>query len=344
MRSRVEGFRYELLDNNDNILGDLHGVEPGGNLAFSVYTAIKGTGAITIVGKNSLRDWGKHRIRISYVCGDLVEPLITAIPQIPILRAEPTTTTVELGLADKLLIPASDSFETTFGLQAGTNIIDAVRTILATSGVASSTLAITDSDVTLAASMVWDASDDEASKLRIINDLLDAAGYMSLWCDGLGRFRAEPYVEPLSRPVAWTFEDTPNRGSYLPDWQREQNTIRANKFIAVQRAEPDTPPLVATAIDQAAFDQLGWWFTVKEADIEAANQEILDLIAARRLDEITQTWEKFTISHPHIDGVTLNSAVSFANSRIGRSLRAVVQRQEWTLAAGGLIASTMRGI
>ena len=64
--------------------------------------------------------------------------------------------------------------------------------------------ALEDSDATLRSSMTWDP---DTPWLRIMNDLLDAAGMFALWADADGLVRTSPYVRPRDRPLVWTFTE-----------------------------------------------------------------------------------------------------------------------------------------
>jgi hypothetical protein len=54
--------------------------------------------------------------------------------------------------------------------------------------------------------MVWALTEGSATTwLSIINDMLAAVNYRPLWVDEDGTYRSEPYLDPKSRPVEWTF-------------------------------------------------------------------------------------------------------------------------------------------
>lgn len=331
---RIEGFRFDLLDLGDNVLGGLPGVlGDAGSLESSVYATIRGSGNLGL--RASGVDWLAHRVRVSYVLGDTVVPLITAIPRAPVEKHTATGTSLDVELFDKTVILSEDAFGASYGLPAGANIVDAVADVITSTGEPESALLLVPSSDTLAAGVVWVAG---TSKLKIVNDLLDAAGYFALYCDGLGRFRADPYTTPSSRPVEWQFEGS--RGLYLPEWTRDADVFAVpNRYVCVGRTEGDAAALMSVAEDVSdgpfSYGSRGRWISRTDTDVEAASQGVLDLIAARRLFEAQQVTETFEFVHPWLP-FGLNSVVEFAG------VRAAVWKQSVKLTTGGLITSTAR--
>ena len=332
---RIEDYRVELLDLGDRVLSELPKVAANaGTLDFSVYATIRGSGNLAVHDDGT--DWLRHRIRVSYLLDDMVVPLITAIPRAPVESHTATGVTVDVELYDKTVILSEDAYGTSYGLPAGTNIVDAVSTVITSTGEPGASLLLAPSPATLAAGMVWEAG---TTKLRIVNDLLGAAGYFALYCDGMGRFRAEPYTTPSTRPVGWQFEG--NNGLYLPEWTLDADVFAVpNRYVVVGRTEGDVPALTSTATDVDPSSPFGYpsrgrWITRTNTDVEASSQLVLDLLAARRLFEAQQVTETFEFTHPWLS-FGLNDVVEFDG------VRAVVWKQTVKLAVGGLITSTAR--
>lgn len=338
LKHRRESFRYECLDLEDNVLYELPASDPfTGVLDFSVYATIRGSGN----GKgfaphiSQAIDWLTHRMRVSYLLeGQEPVPLITAIPRAPVEQYTAFGVSETVELYDKTLILQDDTFGVSYSVAAGANIIEAVADVITSTGESAPDL-LTPSEETLAAGMVWEAG---VSKLKIANDLLNAAGYFALYTDGLGRFRADPYTTPSSRPVEWVFEG--EQALYLHDWTRDMDLFSVpNRYICVGRADGDTPALTSTATDEGtgrfSFSSRGRWITRAETDVEAASQSVLDLIAQRKLYEAQQVTESFEFVHPYLP-FGLNSVVEFNGTRC------VVWKQSVMLQTGGLITSTAR--
>ena len=331
---REESFKAELLDLSDNVVGDLPGaLDDLGTLDFSVYATIRGSGNLSVLDAGV--DWLAHRVRVSYVTGGTTSPLITGIPRAPLKRHTALGTTLDVELYDKTSILSEDSYGVSYGLAAGTQIIPAVADVIASTGEPASSTVLAESAATLAAGMVWEAG---VSKLKIINDLLSAAGYFAIYCDGLGRLRADPYTTPSSRPVEWDFED----GLYLPTWTDDLDVFSVpNRYVCVGRTEGGVAALTSTATDVStgpySYSSRGRWVTRTDTDVEAASQTVLDLIAQRRLFEAQQTTRTFEFTHPWLP-FGPNSVVQFGG------VRAAVGKQSDRLSVGGLVTSTARGL
>lgn len=326
-----EAFRYELLDVRDAVLGRLDGVQSGGgSLTFSVSADIRGSGSIDYAGQG--HDWLRRRLRISMLQDETVTPLITALVSVPDETYTDTGYAAQLDLYDKTAILHGDNFGGTYAVPAGANIIDAVVEVIASSG--ETRISIDPSEVTLITGLVWDAN---TTKLRIVNDLLTAANYFTIWADGLGYLRSTPYLAPDQRPAQATYNDD-GTGLYLPGFSRSYDlTSVPNRFRVVAKTDGETEALTATAeID----DGRGYWLTRTQTDVDHAGN--LDQIAARKLADARQIAETFQVTHP-LNKSRCNDLVEFTNRNAG-ARRAVVQKQVYRLKAGGLITSTLRAV
>lgn len=329
---RTESFVYEVLDIQDRVIGRLDGVV-GGNLAMSSSATVRGSGTIDVVTNQDI-DLLTNRIRVSYAWEGGSVPLITALPSIP-AENHGLHKSLSIELKDKLSILANDSFGYSYGLPAGANIIGAVKDILWSAG----QVAVIEPSSMATGNRAWEAND---SKLRIINDLLDSAGYFSLYADGLGRLRANKYVEPYSRPVMWEFTDEEGQGSYLPAFVRNYDPYSVpNKYICIGKSDGEVEALRGEAVDYNSpygFDARGYWVTQVDTEVEGD----LNAIANRRLIDARQVYQSLEVTHPYLP-FSINgheNRVVFSNK--GRNWNAVCQRQEWDLSPGGLIKSDLR--
>lgn len=331
--SYVEDFRYELLDNSDRFVSLLTNIDAGGSLDFSVSATIKGQGSINLTKIQDV-DWLHSRVRIYY--ND--EPLITAVPSIP-AEQYGTTVGMQVDLLDKTSILAGDNFGGIYTVAAGTNIVSKVIEVIQSTG--ETKVAIEPSAATLATNMVWDAN---ASKLNIVNDLLESANYWSVWTNGLGYFRSYPYLAPASRPVMHEFVDDEN-GLYLPAFTRNFDPFSVpNRYVVLGKTDGATEALRKEATDTTSPYGYPYrpWLTVTQADVEYSDAATLQLIANRKLADAQQVTETFEFSHPFIK-FGLNDVVTFTNEKLG-TRTAVVQKQTYSLQTGGLVRSTIRSL
>lgn len=353
MSQYEEWFTYDLLDAQDRTLGALDGVL-GGDLTASTSATVKVSGSLDWVKTRDI-DWLTHRVRVFHEMPEptpwgrrvVRKPLITALVRVPGRDYDDTGETSQLDLYDKLVIPQNDTFGTTYAVPAGVNIIDQVAVVLTSCGIPTLALNLTPSDKTTATARVWDAN---ASKLQVINDLLDSAGYFSLYCDPLGFFRADPYVAPENRSIAYQFiddahlpDDFPEAyGAYLPAFSSSFDPFSTpNRYVCVSKTDGTTEAL--SSIATAADDPRDYWVTRTDTDVDAANQATLDAITAMRLDTVRRPYETLDITTPDL-GLQLNDVVQFTSSDHSITRRAVVQKLDYPLQTGGLVRTTIRSL
>lgn len=343
---RSEAWRWDLLTLTDAPAGMLDGVE-GAQLDFSIHNTIRSGGSLTWSGSDA-PDWMRIRLQPWYTLatmdGDEMSwPLGVFIPAAPKVSYTDDGASVGVELYDKLLVLDQDKVEATHTEVAGAVVTERIRALIASTG--EYLIAVEDSGETLSAPMVWEAG---TSKLAIINDLLDAINYFSLWCDGYGTYRADPYTAPTSRPLAREFLDD-EHSIYAPDFTHDRDDFNVpNKLVLVARSDGETEALISTAtnVDPASpysYPSRGRWLTHVETDVEATSQAVLDGIASRRLAEKAQVASTFDIEHALIP-LDLNALVAFRRSPAGIHAHAVVQKMSIDTATGALVATTLREV
>lgn len=291
----MTAWSFALLDSADRPLGLLDGVT-GGSAEIVAQSMLGGSGSLTLDRRQDI-DWMSHRVQAIYSNGKTSWPVGTYLLSSPKENHTAFTVSYEVGLLTKMNVVSEDTVDDRYSLAAGTLIIPTVAALIASTG--ETRVAVTDSTATLTAALTWEAG---TSKLTIINDLLQAAGYWSLWCDGSGLFRVEPYTDPASRPVAFEFRHG-ETSLHMPDWGREQdNTSVPNRFVAVGQGDEDAPPLVGVAANENpdspySFQARGRWITATEEGVEAESQTVIDQYAARKLREAMDPVARLTVTH-----------------------------------------------
>lgn len=320
---RVTRYRYDLLDNDENLLGTMTSVQSG-SLDWSSFTAIKGSGTCTVKDRGQGYDWLNLRIRPTAILDTTDEhPLGVFIPSAPVEDWDDTGRVWNLELLDKNSLldqdvaMGSDGNPVTYTVAAGANILGAVATII--QGIGESAAALTPSAAVLAAPMVWETG---TTLLRIVNDLLEAAGYSSLWCDGMGQYRADPYVSPRDRvPV---YEDLApfHRGDtslMSPQMTRDRDIYSIpNRYVAVSAGTDTAEALVAVATntDPASpfsYPSRGRWITRTSTGVEAASQAELDARAKMGLAQASSVQNGLALSHQYLPELGINNVITFVN-------------------------------
>lgn len=342
--NRVESWRVELLTLADSSLGLLDGVS-GGSFTFNSNAVIRGGGSLEYQGEPI--DWLKHRVQPWYkieAAGKVVEwPVGVFIPATPGTSYGDGATSISIALYDKLHIPDEDKLEYTYSAPKGSNVTDRVRSLLL--GIGETKMAITDSEATLSSGMVWDVG---TSKLRIINDLLGAINYFSLWVDGYGMFRADPYTRPQDRPITFGFVDD-EHGIYSPDFVHEQDLFNIpNKVICIGQSDGNVPAKIGTATNEDptspySFQSRGRWITRTEEGVEATSQGVLDALARRYLAEGRLAGSTFDLEHAPIQ-IDLNDAVGFRRDIESIDVRGTVETITYSMEVGALCQTKIREV
>lgn len=339
---RAESYQWRMLSGDGAPMGDLDGVE-GATLNFSIFTTIRGGGTLDHTGLET-PDWNKIRLQpwitVEHDCGTATWPLGVFIPAAPAANWDDGDVSRSVELYDKLLILDQDMVEETYAVQKGEVVTDRIKALILSAG--EDLVAVEDSAEVLRADTVWEAG---TTKLKIVNDLLESINYFSLWCDGYGAYRADPYIPPASRPISREFLDDEN-GIYSPSFEHDQDTfLIPNKMIVKSRSDGEDEGMTAVATnmdpeDPFSYPSRGRWITRMDEDVEASSQAVLNAIAVRRLRELSQASSSLTIKTALVP-LDLNSLVKFSSQLANLDLSAVVQKLDITCTPGTLVTTTL---
>lgn len=188
----------------------------------------------------------------------------------------------------------NDYFGTSYSLAAGTNYVAAVIAILAAKGLRYSIPATT---LTLPFAKTWPP---DVSKLTIVNDLLNGAGYYTIWSDRYGVLKSVPYVEMASaHPALQLFS---GEGSLVIEAIEQEGVYEtlANKIIVykentqgasirVTRTNNDPASAVSTV-------SLGRTITRVIKDSNIADVATAQAIAKRAIEEASSSTSKLKVT------------------------------------------------
>lgn len=329
--ARQPRWRFTLLDRNDQPLRRLDGVT-GGDVKVEALTRLGGSGSLALDERGQGIDWMSHRVQAVYdpgISGVDGWPIATMLFTSPHLTRQDGLIGYSVELLPKLAVIDEDATETGYSLAAGANIVDAVVALIESTG--ETRISATPSDKVLANPQTWPAGE---SKLTIINDLLTSAGYWSLWCDGSGLFRVEPYLSPADRPVAYRFE-AGQASIHKAGWEREQDLASVpNRYVVVGQGTDEEPPLVGVALNEDpdspfSFQARGRWITRTETGVEGADQAVFDQLAQRRLTDAMSPTGKLSVIHAPVP-LEPNGRVAFRTAPV--SVDATVMSMSYSFA------------
>ncbi|WP_435298543.1 hypothetical protein [Timonella sp. A28] len=308
---RVTSWHVQLVDNSGALIGLLNEVS-GGTLSFSSASTIKTSGTVIVQGGTV--DWTKVRLQPVLVINSEEYPLGIFIPSAPSQTVTSAGSNGAVELLDRLTVLAEDVTDAWMSLPVGTVVTTAITEIIASTG--ENPGAITPSTAATRTVMTWEPA---TPKLRIINDLLDAAGFFSLWCDTDGQYQVTPYASPQDRPIAWVF-GTSTREVHSPTYTSEQDLYAIpNRVVAVSSAAGEAEELVAVATNENpespySYQSRGRWITHPEQNVETTGQSALLAYAQRRLQELSSATATRVIKHGYLP-LRLNDAVIFDGKR-----------------------------
>ena len=313
-------WSFQLLDDNDRPLGALDGVN-GGRCEIVAQSPLGGSASMSIDKRRDI-DWMSDRVQAlwdgpggSWAAGTW---LFTS----PSEQHTEFGITFEVGLLTKVSVVSEDSVDARYTLNAGTPIIPAVVALIQSAG--ETRIAHTDSDATLTSALTWEPG---TSKLTIINALLQAAGYWSLWCDGAGQFRVEPYVAPQDRSPAYTFEHG-EASVHFPDWTREQDMTSVPNRVVLQTQGSDTEAaLVGVASNNNpdspfSIPNRGRVISPQTETVEASSQAVINQLAERKLADAMTPVARLTVTHAMLD-LNPNDVVEFIPEDGARRLASI---------------------
>lgn len=284
---------------------------------FRIYRGVLRDSPERNVGKDI---WPHVQIRPHVTIKGLPEaPLGTFLPSTPIVTYKDGSQTWGVELLDRTSMIAEDFFAHTYSIPAGVNVVDRVWEILRSTGAAVGNPPPASSlpsgvATTLTKGRTWEAG---TNKLTIVNDILEAAGYMALWADAEGAFRLSKSVAAKNRPVAYEFIDGENC-IYRPEFTIEKDIYSIpNKVVMIGQGDSDTAAPVATALNldrrsPSSFQNRGRWITDITRGVDAESQTELQAKANARLEQLTAAQGVVTIEHGPVPGLRVNQVVRFA--------------------------------
>ena len=372
--ARETSHRFELLSHDpatglDSLAGYLDGVEPGGSLRWSAGGRVKKRGNLTVLDLVTANP-GQVRIADVNLVTTRIRPVrvVEGLPETPlgvyVLTASPevwadTGRSYGLELHDKSTVLDEDAVENSFTAGVSDTVLEIVQGVVESAG---ETISVDGSDVrSLKTSMVWDAG---TSKLSIVNDLLGALNYRSLWVDGVGAFRATPYVRPADRSIRYQMLSDAggplvrelvdgDESIFSPEWTRDRDTYKVpNKVIAIAQGTGDTEPLTGTATNENpdspfSFQARGRWIVrvldnvdvpdfSGEADPEAATIAFLEAKAQQSLIASSAVQAAVAVACLPIP-LELSDAIRFASAPAGIDARHTVRSVDLSLSFDGLM-------
>lgn len=299
-------FAFEHLTDGNAPLGWLSGIEEA-EIANNALATLKRSMKFRVSTVNDdTFDWAKDRIRPwAYLQmpggGEASFPLGVFLPATPSVEVSGVSQyqTRSVEAFDQLLVLSDDVLDARLTVTTGTNYVTAVADTLTAAGVTQQLLVPT--ALTLPADREWPPG---TSRLEVVNDLLNAINYGSLFFNAEGFAAAEPYVSPADALSEFTYI-TDDRSVILPDAEHELDLFSVpNKWI-LYVSQPDRPELIATYTNTnpdsptstVARGRTITDFREEQAEgEEAVDQTTLDAKVARLAESASQVYSSVEFS------------------------------------------------
>lgn len=235
-------FRYDLLNKDDQKIGELDSVVDG-EVSMSALASIKRTAKFTIKDKGDI-NWLSDRIQpyaLLKIDNTYIEfPLGVFLLSSPTRRDENNAVYRDVDAFDGTVILRDDKFATRYFIAQGTNYRTAVIDILASAGITKHNIEQTDK--TLPKGIEWEPGTE---KLRAVNDLLTAINFTPTTVDVNGYFTSATYRSPSIRSAEYTYQDD-DLSIILSGMEEELDLFNvANQWVAVL-SDPELAPLSST--------------------------------------------------------------------------------------------------
>lgn len=346
---RRERFRYELLNMKEIPVCELTTIL-GGSLDFSLFTQIRSGGSIRIIERENI-NYLSDRIKLFYELWDGQQwksfPLGIYLPASPRKIMDGDLIERDIDIYDKTIVLNQAMIDDTWIVPAGAVVTDAVRYCLEWAEGVHVKSSITESDQTLLSDMIWMPG---TAIIRIINDLLEAINYFSIWADENGTFRAEPYTSPGRRTPVWHFENGKDSVHLQLINQDIDYFNVANVVILVTEAIGEGTSAMISKIynDDAespfSISNRGRMIVDFRENEEATSQEILDAKAQRILSEAMQVCENIEIQHPWLP-ISINDVITITEPVLDFDMaKFAVTKKTTPLQVGGLTRTTARRV
>lgn len=370
---RQVNFRYELLDQNGRKKKDLLTIESGEVNLGSLNTKIKRTAKFTLKHDediNYLTDYIKpymsleippgrvlHReyaflspaqkielgeVRESQQGGTVEFALGEFLLSSPIKREENGQEYRDIEGYDRSIILLEDRFTDRYVVTAGTNVKDAVITLL--QGVGISRYNIQDTDKTVGRDIEFDVGRE---KLYAINELLRTINFEPIHVDVNGYFVSNYYRPPSDRASEYSYV-TDSSSITMGGYEEELDTFNVpNQFIAV-RSNDDQPPLRSVYTNDnpdSPISTIKRGRTITREPIVLENisdQESLDAYVERIAADASQIYGKLEFetainpAHDYSDVLDINFTDLGISGKYSET--------EWTipLQVGGMMKHSVR--
>ncbi len=249
----------------------------------------------------------------------------------------------EVEAYDQLVVLRDHRVTSRYVVPAGTNYITAVSQVLTEAGISNQDLLPT--SLTLPAAREWEPG---TSRLQIVNDLLLAINYQSLYFDAQGRAVARPYRDPSELPPEYTYRDD-DESVILPGVEEELDLFDVPNQWILYVSEPDRPALYSVYTNDnpaspTSTVNRGRVITAEPEQVDAANKATLDALAQRKAQEASQVYQSVEFETAIMPMHGDMDVIELEYTRLGLKARYREHQWEMDLRPGGRMKHVVRRV
>jgi hypothetical protein len=240
--SRIIKFRYDLLNRNENKIGEITTMESA-EVRMSALSTIKRSGRFVMKDDSGI-DWLNDRIQpfmsVKVGSGWAEWPLGIFLLSTPERKERNQTAYKNIEAYDGLQVLSDDKADSRLAIDSGTEYGVAIKSIIESAGITK--INIPESSSVLAITKEWPPG---TSKLSIVNELLGETNYTQLWVDENGYYTSSLYVSPADRASEYEYKS--DALSVIRNGATEEIDLFSvpNKWV-VTASNPERDPLVST--------------------------------------------------------------------------------------------------
>lgn len=318
-------FEYDLLDKYDKKIGTLSDVKC--SISLSADAEIKKVASFTLNEKDT-KDINFLSEKIKpYYCLKVNDEWLRWSQGIFLLNS-PNRTELEGGIYreieayDKTLILKEDKIVDRLFLKEGTAYTDAVRNLITSTGITK--LSIEESTLLLSVDKEYEIG---TSKLEIINDLLNAINYYSVYFDNDGFCCIRKYINPKDR--IYEYEYVTDKKSIVEYGASETFDFFGvpNKFVRYVQ-NPESNYLISTFTNDKASNKLstvsrGRTITDIQAVNDIADQVTLNEYVRKVATEKSQVYGGYKFTSIIMPNHTVWDCLYIRNNELGISEKVI---------------------
>lgn len=337
---RITGRETELLT----------GFKTGGSLQRNLDTEIKESGSVDYVGAFSI---GADLVRVyldaKFTGGDIEHVCLgTFLATTSSRTAKGSVSSSTINLSGRLKELADNAVVSPICISEGTNLVAAAKQIIEE---ASLTVISDDSQFTNSSPLYYgvqgngeQGSASSDSKLAMVNDLLQRAGFNSANTDVYGNVLLTRAVPIEQRPISWEFIEG-KQARFLREMSEEYDTSQVANVVYTVYTKDDSQ-VIGIAEDNDpnspfSFQAIGRYISAKYEYQDEATQEVADAKAQELLSSARAVLRKETIKHIYAP-ITLGDAVLLTYRTAGVQGKFSVRTMRINLVAGCLCESEVR--